>query len=87
MQHRGLGFGKELVGHAIERAVHSGFRLLVAMILECNQRSIDLLLEFRFSISGRLPNAAKINGEYSIMSICLAVRRPSIPPDDLDSGS
>jgi RimJ/RimL family protein N-acetyltransferase len=34
------------------------------MILECNQRSIDLLLEFGFSISGRLPNAAKINGEY-----------------------
>jgi L-amino acid N-acyltransferase YncA len=63
-QHRGLGFGKELIGHAIERAGHSGFRLIVAMILQCNQRSIDLLLEFGFSISGRFPNAAKINGEY-----------------------
>jgi phosphinothricin acetyltransferase len=63
-QHRGLGFGKELVGHAIERARHLGFRVIVAMILECNQRSIDLLLKFGFSISGRLPNAAKINGEY-----------------------
>jgi phosphinothricin acetyltransferase len=63
-QHRGLGFGKELVGHAIERAGHLGFRVIVAMILECNQRSIDLLLKFGFSISGRLPNAAKINGEY-----------------------
>jgi L-amino acid N-acyltransferase YncA len=63
-QHRGRGFGKELIGHAIERAGHSGFRLIVAMILQCNQRSIDLLLEFGFSISGRFPNAAKINGEY-----------------------
>ena len=63
-QHRGLGFGKELVGHAIERAGHLGFRVIVAMILECNQRIIDLLLKFGFSISGRLPNAAKINGEY-----------------------
>jgi L-amino acid N-acyltransferase YncA len=63
-QHRSRGFGKELAGHAIERARHSGFRLIVAMILECNQRSIDLLLQFGFSISGRLPKAAKINGEY-----------------------
>jgi phosphinothricin acetyltransferase len=63
-QQRGLGIGKELVGHAIEHAGHLGFRLIVAMILECNQRSIDLLLEFGFSISGRLPKAAKINGEY-----------------------
>jgi len=63
-QHRGLGFGKELIGHAIDRAGHSGFRLIVAMILQCNQRSIDLLLEFGFSISGRFSKAAKINGEY-----------------------
>jgi L-amino acid N-acyltransferase len=63
-QHRGLGFGKELIGHAIDRAGHSGFRLIVAMILQCNQRSIDLLLEFGFAISGRFPKAAKINGEY-----------------------
>jgi L-amino acid N-acyltransferase len=74
-QHRGRGFGKELVGHALERARHSGFRLIVAMILGCNQRSIDLLLEFGFSISGRLPKAAKINGghfDHVFLSRCTA---------------
>src|SRR5256885_12906663 len=75
-QYRGLGFGKELVGHAIERAGHLGFHLIVAMVLECNQRSIDLLLKFGFSISGRLPNAAKINGKYFDHVYLSAVRRP-----------
>ena len=63
-QHRGLGLGVELINHAIEHATHSGFRLIVAMVLQCNQRSIDLLIKFGFTISGRLSNAAKINAEY-----------------------
>jgi phosphinothricin acetyltransferase len=63
-QHRGLGLGKKLIKHAIEQAEHSGFRLLVAMVLQCNQRSIGLLVKFGFTISGRLPNAAKIDAEY-----------------------
>jgi len=63
-QHRGLGLGMELISHAIEHAKHSGFRLIVAMVLQCNQRSIDLFIKFGFTISGRLPNAAKIDAEY-----------------------
>jgi L-amino acid N-acyltransferase len=63
-QHRGLGLGMESINHAIEHAKHSGFRLIVAMVLQCNQRSIDLLAKLDFTISGRLSNAAKINAEY-----------------------
>ena len=38
--------------------------MVVAMILASNERSIDLLLGLAFSISGRIPNAAKVDGAY-----------------------
>ena len=63
-QNRDRSHGKELLNHAIEQAGRFGFRLIVAIVLECNQRSIGILTKYGFSISGRLPNAAKINGEY-----------------------
>ena len=63
-QHRGKGFGRELIDYAIEQAGSSGFRLILAMILECNQRSVDVLVGSGFSILGRLPNAARIGDEY-----------------------
>jgi L-amino acid N-acyltransferase YncA len=63
-QHRSKGFGRELIDYAIEQARNSGFRLILAMILECNQRSIDVLAGAGFSILGRLPNAARIGEEY-----------------------
>jgi|SoiMethySBSTD1v2_1073268.scaffolds.fasta_scaffold75241_2 L-amino acid N-acyltransferase YncA len=78
-QHRGLGLGVELINHAIELAGHSGFRLVVAMVLQSNQRSIDMLIKFGFTISGRLPNAAKINTDYVdhlYLSRCLTEGRP-----------
>jgi L-amino acid N-acyltransferase YncA len=63
-RHRGGGFGKALINHAIEYARQSGFRIVLAFILECNQRSIELLMGLDFSIRGRLPNAANINQEH-----------------------
>jgi phosphinothricin acetyltransferase len=62
--HRGRGLGRTMIDHAIEHAVSSGFRLIVALILECNQKSVGMLTKCGFSISGRLPQAAKIDGEY-----------------------
>jgi L-amino acid N-acyltransferase YncA len=61
---RAQGFGKELVNHAIEYARRSDFLSMLALVLGCNQRSIDLLIGFGFSVLGRLPNAAKIEGEH-----------------------
>ena len=61
---RGQGLGKELVDHAIEYARRSGFTSMLALILARNQRSVDFLTGFGFSVLGRLPNAAKIDGEH-----------------------
>jgi L-amino acid N-acyltransferase YncA len=63
-RYRGLGHGTETILHAIEQARHSGFRMMVAMILASNQRSISVLERFGFSISGRIPKGAKISGAY-----------------------
>lgn len=63
-RHRGRGFGKKLINHAMEYAKQSGFRIILAFILACNQRSIDFLIGSGFSIRGRLPNAANINKKH-----------------------
>ena len=63
-EYRRRGFGKALISHAIEYARQSGFRIVLAFILDCNRRSIDLLMGLDFSIRGRLPNAANINEEH-----------------------
>jgi len=62
--HRGKGIGKQLVQHALERAGALGFTTVLAIILECNQRSIELLRKAGFTIAGRLPRVARIQGEY-----------------------
>jgi L-amino acid N-acyltransferase YncA len=62
-QYRSRGFGRRLIDHAMAYAEQSGFRIVVAFILECNQRSVDVLTRIGFSIRGRLPNAASINDE------------------------
>lgn len=61
--HRGRGLGTTLIDHAIAQAAKSGFRLIVALVLECNRRSVDVLAKRGFAISGRLPQAASIDGE------------------------
>jgi L-amino acid N-acyltransferase YncA len=63
-RHRGIGLGKETILHAVEQARLSGFRMMVAMILASNRRSIAMLERFEFSISGRIPNGARIDGTY-----------------------
>jgi L-amino acid N-acyltransferase YncA len=60
--YRGHGYGKTLVGHAIDIAMTCDFHLLVAMILACNRRSIGLLEAHGFTLAGRLPHAAEIAG-------------------------
>ncbi|MFN9624502.1 MAG: GNAT family N-acetyltransferase [Cyanobacteriota bacterium] len=60
---RGKGLGKRLLGHAIDYAQTAGFRVVVALLLACNDRSIRLLKSFGFSESGRIPEAACIGTE------------------------
>ena len=63
-QSRGREFGKALIDHAIDQAAAAGFHLMVAIVLASNQRSIDLLVQRGFAVSGRLPEAARIDGTY-----------------------
>jgi phosphinothricin acetyltransferase len=63
-RHRGSGIGRQLIEYAIEQAATLGFDVMVAITLGCNERSIDLLVRRGFSISGRVPDAAKIGGTY-----------------------
>jgi phosphinothricin acetyltransferase len=63
-QYRGRGLGKALINHAIGCAKLSGFRIILALVLECNQRSVGLLMGLTFSIRGRLPNVARINKKH-----------------------
>jgi phosphinothricin acetyltransferase len=62
--HRGCGYGRELITHAMERAGGAGFRLMVAIALGCNSRSVDILVKYGFDICGRVPGAARIGGQY-----------------------
>jgi L-amino acid N-acyltransferase len=61
---RGLGLGGEMLGFALEKGRQSGFRLVVAIVLATNRRSIELLGKFGFTVSGIIPQAAEINGQY-----------------------
>jgi L-amino acid N-acyltransferase YncA len=60
---RGKGLGKRLLCHAIDYAQAAGFRVIVAILLACNDRSIKLLKGFKFSESGRICEAASIGNE------------------------
>jgi L-amino acid N-acyltransferase YncA len=63
-RHRGRGLGRDLIDHAIARAGGLGFRLLVAIALDCNRRSVDILHKYGFVESGRIPGGARIGGAY-----------------------
>jgi L-amino acid N-acyltransferase YncA len=60
---RGKGLGKKLLSHAIDYAQIAGFRVIVAIVLGCNDRSIKLLQRFQFSESGRICKAAIVGNE------------------------
>ena len=61
---RGRGLGAEMIGYALNMARQSDFRLVVAIVLAINQRSIGILKKFDFETSGILPQAAEINGTH-----------------------
>ena len=62
--HRYRGVGRQLLSHALEHASTSGFRVMVAILLGSNERSVKLLAHFGFSECGRIPEAACIDGKH-----------------------
>lgn len=71
---RGRGIGTNLIQAALARAREAGFRTVLAIVLACNPRSIDLLERFGFVVCGRLPGVARIAGatiDHIYLSRCL----------------
>lgn len=62
--HQGKGHGTALLEFTIQAARKLGYQNLVAILLSPNERSIGLLQKFQFEEWGRVPKAAKIDGQY-----------------------
>jgi len=60
---RGRGVGSALVRHAVTEAPRLGKRVLFGILLERNTASIRLMERSGFSLWGRLPEVALIDGE------------------------
>src|SRR6185295_12980833 len=60
---RGRGIGSALVRHAVSEAPRTGKRVLFAILLEKNAASARLMERCGFSLWGRLPDVASIDGE------------------------
>lgn len=60
---QGKGYGKMMMGHAIEAAREIGFRSLIAVIFESNYTSENLARKFGFELWGRLPDVVDIDGK------------------------
>lgn len=60
---RRQGIGRALVEHATREAPVLGFRVLFAIVLDRNAASIGLMEATGFSLWGRLPAVAEIEGQ------------------------
>jgi L-amino acid N-acyltransferase YncA len=61
--HHGKGIGSALLEHAIQEARRIGKKVLIAILLEDNTRSIRLLEKFGFNRWGHLPEVAEFDGK------------------------
>lgn len=59
---RKRGIGTQLVSHAIEQARELGYEQMIAMIVEGNYGSENLLKKYGFYQWGRMPKIASFNG-------------------------
>ena len=68
---RGEGLGNCIVSNAISLANKKGFSHLIAILLDINTRSRDLLLKWDFHISGKLPDIAQLHDQRAGQLIML----------------
>ena len=61
--HRGRGFGQQLINHVLSVAPGFGFSVLIAILLSRNPASIGLLEKSGFELWGRMPELARIGQE------------------------
>jgi phosphinothricin acetyltransferase len=60
--HHGKGIGGKLSGHLIAAAKELNYTHLLAILLSCNDKSISLLEKNNFTLWGKLPDIACIDG-------------------------
>jgi len=64
--HHRKGIGSKLLEHLLIEAKNIGYRHLIAILLDCNIKSISLLEKYRFAVWGKLPDIAYIdNNRFS----------------------
>lgn len=62
--HHRKGIGRMLMEHLIEEAGRLSYTHLVAILLDCNIKSVSLLENYGFSRWGTLPDIAHIDGNF-----------------------
>ncbi len=67
--HRGKGFGKKILLHAIKEAPSLGIHTLVGFIFEQNTESLQLFSRLGFEEWGHLPNIALLDESYCSLKI------------------
>ena len=55
--HQGQGVGSSLIERAIDFCGETGYRIMVAILIEGNEASMALLNKFKFREGGRIPEA------------------------------
>jgi L-amino acid N-acyltransferase YncA len=60
--HHGRGIGSALMTHAVAEAPRTGKKILLAIVLEGNAPSVQLLEKFSFVRWGFLPEVAELDG-------------------------
>ena len=59
----GLGIGSQLLTQGLEVCRNNGFHTVLTIILDRNERSIQLMKKFGFELWGTLPDIADFDGE------------------------
>ena len=62
--HHRKGIGNLMMEHLITEAKKIGYTHLVAILLDCNKKSVALLEKYKFSCWGIMPEIANIDGEH-----------------------
>jgi len=62
--HHRKGIGNMLIKHLITEAEKLGYTHLVAILLDCNVKSVSLLEKYGFNCWGTLPLIASIDGKF-----------------------
>lgn len=60
---QGMGYGTQLLEHAIQSAPEYGINVLIAILFRHNKASIKLLENFNFEMWGNFPETALIDGK------------------------